>query len=78
MWYYNQNQIQRMKIKKNEFVEEIGEWKQPVEYIKKVVYPFNLDINRFKIQVFIARNDAFNFDFKMDWGKYQLILYNII
>ena len=27
MWYYNQNQIQRMKIKKNEFTEEICYWK---------------------------------------------------
>ena len=30
-----------MKIKKNEFQEKLGEWKQPEDYIKKVVYPFN-------------------------------------
>lgn len=30
-----------MKIKKNEFIENIGDWKQPEEFIKKVVYPFN-------------------------------------
>ena len=41
MWFYNQSQIQRMKIKKNEFTEEIGNWKHPEEMIKNVVYPFN-------------------------------------
>ena len=30
-----------MKIKKNEFKEQIGKWKQPEEHIKRVVYPFN-------------------------------------
>ena len=30
-----------MKIKKQEFKEELGNWKQPEELIKKVVYPFN-------------------------------------
>ena len=29
-----------MKIKKHEFTEEIGKWKQPEELIKIVVYPF--------------------------------------
>ena len=30
-----------MKIKKNEFKKQIGNWKQPEDLIKRVVYPFN-------------------------------------
>ena len=41
MWFYNQSQIQRMKIKKNEFKDQIGNWKQAESYIRKVVFPFN-------------------------------------
>ena len=46
MWFYNQSQIQRMKIKKNEFKEQIGNWKQPEDLIKKVIHPFNSQIVR--------------------------------
>ena len=59
-----------MKIKKQEFKEELGNWKQPEELIKKVVYPFNQQINRQYIQVFIARNQNFELDLRMDWEKY--------
>ena len=56
----------------------MGSWKQPEDLIKKVVQPFNLQINRQQIQVFIGRNKKFDFELKMDWNKYQLILFNII
>jgi hypothetical protein len=40
MWFYNTNQIQRMKIKKNEFKQQIKTAKNPDEHISKVIYPF--------------------------------------
>jgi hypothetical protein len=40
MWFYNQNQIQRMKIKKNEFKSKNNLSKGADQHIMKVIYPF--------------------------------------
>jgi putative transposon-encoded protein len=40
MWYYNQNQIQRLKIKKNEFIKKKTLAKNIEEHIERVINPF--------------------------------------
>jgi hypothetical protein len=40
MWFYNTNQIQRMKIRKNEFKVQNKNCKNPDEYISNVINPF--------------------------------------
>lgn len=68
-----------MKIKKHEFQEEIDEsQKQPAEFIKKVIYPFTQQIQRMQMTVYIATTSTVHANIKMDWVKYQLILFNII
>lgn len=78
MWYYNQNQIQRMKIKKNEFVKKFTFQKNLEEQIERVVNPFEPQITSRNLKVFIVKKRDFNFIIKNDWTMYQLTLFNMI
>ena len=78
MWYYNQNQIQRMKIKKNEFIKKFTFQKNLEEQIERVVNPFEPQITSRNLKVFIVKKRDFNFIIKNDWTMYQLTLFNMI
>ena len=40
MYYYNKNQIQRMKITKKEFIKKITKTEDVNSFVEKVVYQF--------------------------------------
>jgi len=42
LYYYNCNQLQRMKICKNEFEPKFTMTKDPMYFIKKVIEPFQM------------------------------------
>ena len=70
MWYYNRNQIQKMKIKKGEFESKVSIAKDPEFYIKQVLKPFSPMIKRKEINVHILRKTEFNSDIKADWKNF--------
>ena len=78
MWYYKYNQIQRMKIKKNEFIKKFTFQKNLEEQIERVVNPFEPQITSRNLKVFIVKKREFNFIIKNDWTMYQLTLFNMI
>ena len=78
MWYYNQNQIQRMKIRKNEFLIRTFEITDPENIIEKVVYPFFPMILQKNVEVHFSRASEFKLAISTDWDKYELILFNIV
>jgi len=51
MWYFNTNQIQRMKIKQNLFRVTPKESMDPTKPILKVLWPFEHQIEKRKIGV---------------------------
>lgn len=78
MYYYNMNQISRMKIRKNEFVQELTASALPEHHIENIVYPFIPQIATNEINVFLARmNDWESNQMIGDWTNYKLILFNI-
>lgn len=78
MWFYNKNQIQRMKIKKKQFEQVKTVTMFPEKEIEKVVYPFLQQISTSNISVYIGRHDLQDVNLQLDWKNYQLILYNLI
>lgn len=78
MNFYNQNQIQILKIKKNEF-ELKQSWEMfPEVHIEKVIYPFVHQILSQEIKVYLARETDFRGEIQLDWQKYEFILFNIM
>ena len=67
-----------MKIRKNEFKQQLKLSKNPDEHIKKVFYPFEPQISKQGIKVHFIRASEVNLEIKANWVMYQLILFNII
>ena len=44
LWYFNQNQIQKMKIRKGEFGKRETSSNQLVKHLEHVVFPFQLQL----------------------------------
>ena len=61
MWFYNQNQIQRMKIRKDEFISKSTFARSPDQHIQKVVHPFEPQINSREIKIYFARKRELKF-----------------
>ena len=72
MWFYNQNQIQRMKIDKNEFRVKLSDSKTVEMSIEKVIQPFMPTIYSREISVFYAWKNPLDKSTIMqaDWQKY--------
>ena len=51
MWFYNKNQIERMKIKKGDFSSKFGITKEPESYIVEIVKLFSSFIRNREINV---------------------------
>jgi len=80
-YYYNRNQITRMKIQKekDKFKPSNKFSLKPEKFIEEVISPFTPKIKEQDINVYIARkNDFSGIKLGLDWELYQLILFNII
>ena len=78
MHFYNDNQVQRLKINRGAFTPIATFHQQPEKFIREVVAPFEPEIQQKNLNVFFAQKNAFNFELKLDWRMYQLIIFNII
>ena len=79
MWYYNKNQITKMKINKQEFQPKYTVTKMPEDFIQQVVGPFAPMIKRREINFHIYRARQFEADaLKADWLSFQLSIFNLI
>ena len=78
MKFYNENQIQRMKIKRQTFSHKATFHNSPEKYLQEVVAPFEPQIIEKDLNVYFARKNKFDFKLKLDWRMYQLIAFNII
>ena len=67
-----------MKIQKNEFKFKPSKTKNLESFITKVIYPFERQILRQEISLFISTNFDQSMLIKADWLNYQLILFNMI
>lgn len=67
-----------MKIQKNEFKLKVSTTKNLESCIMKVIYPFQRQITRQEIKMYITKKYKDNISIKADWLSYQLILFNII
>lgn len=67
-----------MKIRKNEFKQQLKVSSNPDEHIQKVIYPFEPHITKQGIKVHFAKKNDVNLEIKANWIMYQLILFNII
>jgi hypothetical protein len=62
MYYYNQNNLQRMKIRKNEFTPKLSFVQKPEAMIEPVIYPFFPMIQERNIKIYICKKNEFNFE----------------
>ena len=77
MLYYNSNQIERMKIDKNEFSQRPALTSEIQRFIVQVLQQFESQITSQSLKIHIAFvNDCKSL--KADWGKFELILFNIL
>jgi len=67
MWFYNQNQIQKMKINKKEFIVSLSNTDNPGFFIEKVIHPFVPQIIRRKLNVFYQVKSDLSFRMEADW-----------
>ena len=67
-----------MKIQKNEFKFKPSKTKNLESFITKVLYPFERQILRQEISLFISTTFDQSMLIKADWLNYQLILFNMI
>ena len=79
LYYYNHNQIQRMKIRKNEFREITTATTQPQFHMFQITLPFIPQIlsNNFMVY-FSMQNLLQDWTFYADWNKFELVMFNII
>lgn len=78
IWYYNTNQIQRMKIKKNQLKVEAKPNSNIICTLWNVIWPFEHYIFRRRINIFLITNLWPGYEMVSDWGLYELVLYNIL
>jgi hypothetical protein len=80
IWYYNTNQIQRMKIIKNQM--EINPYpnKDMIATIWNVIWPFEHFIFKRKVNFYLIQEFKFpkNTHMVSDWKQYESALFNVI
>ena len=77
MHFYNQNILERIKIKKKEAIIKTTSCKDPKTYVQAVLDPFESQIKNSKMEVTV-KSHKFESRVKADWKLYQLIIFNII
>ena len=78
MWYFNQNQIQRMKIKKRQYAAKQTQIQCLRQLIKKVVSPFETQLNQIQAKVLVSLRIPDDLVLRTDWSSFELILFNFI
>ena len=78
MWYYNQNQICRMKIQKCQFKFNASACIAPEHHVEKVLYPFVPQMLSRSLHCFICRASKLKKQMVADWEKYAFVLFNIV
>ena len=79
MYYYNLNQIQRMKIRKNEFKVTPTGTTQPDDHIFQVTLPFIPQILSTQLTVYFSMQNLLqDWTLYADWNKYELVMFNIV
>mmetsp|Transcript_7147 Transcript_7147/g.11293 ORF Transcript_7147/g.11293 Transcript_7147/m.11293 type:complete len:80 (+) Transcript_7147:1773-2012(+) len=79
MGMYNKSQLFRMSIRNGQFRPEPHFSDCPEKFIKQVVEPFERQIRRDKIAVYVARRNEFqNLKLWLSWEHYKCILFSMI
>ena len=78
LWYYNQSQIQRMKISKNNFKVCESLCSDIIKVIYSVIQPFQILIMNRHINVYVMQTNLFDFSIRADWTNFKLVLFNIV
>ena len=74
---FNLNQIQRMKIRKQEFSADESVTACPQFYVEEVITPFAQKIKSMKIKVLQCVQIEQGLLLKADWQKFKLVVFNI-
>ena len=78
LYFYNSNQIEKMKIKKEQNeIKQVFE-DSPENIIKEVLQPFQSQMETRSQTVQIIRDYRLNMSVRTDWRLYQLIIFNLI
>ena len=78
LFYFNQNQIQRMKIKQNQFHQYVSQTFHVHEHIQEVLFPFETQIASSEVEVFCANFCPPEFAFVADWKIFECIMFNVV
>ena len=78
LWYFNQNQIARMKIKKKEFVTKETPISNVLDHLSNVITPFMSKIKKTDIKVLLSIKLPNCRLLYSDWEVFELILFNLI
>ena len=77
MYYYNINQIKRMKLKKNQLEVRESCLESISNKIHNILWPFENTIFNRRINVWIVKNLPDEKLIFADWNMYEIILFNI-
>ena len=76
--FHINNKIQRIKIRRGIFYHSPFVNEKPEVFIQQVISPFGKFISSKNINVYLARQNIFNLEIKVDWENYKMILFNIM
>ena len=78
LYYYNQNQIQRMKYWNGEIVLDPTKTQQPEFYIQQITRPFEGALNQMGVKLQIEKSISNSLVLQCDWKLYQLAVFNMV
>ena len=78
LWYFTQNQIQKMKIRKGDFKKVERPTFSILDRIKNVLNPFEVQIVKNEITVLTNIDNPKGASVIADFDMFELILFNII
>ena len=78
MWYFNQNQIQRMKVNKGHFQTKVTSISRLEDPITNVLKPFDMPVKRSEGTILLSVKTPEDCRFEADWDVFELILFNFV
>ena len=78
LWYFNQNQIHRMKGRKNELQIKPTKETDVYKHIRNVVQPFEQQIKSQKLTVLTAIDVPERTQLITDWSMVEYVLFNAV
>ena len=67
-----------MQIKKKQMNINLTESQDVLVIVKNAIWPFEMQIDKKEINVYLVQRIDHNFTLISDWNRYELILFNII